>query len=44
MFTKKKLTGAANIQARKYEKVIDWEAVGAAAFWGVIVLLILFNL
>ena len=44
MFTKNKLTGAANIQARKYKKVIDWEAVIGMAFWGIVILLILFNL
>lgn len=41
MFTKNKLTGAANIHARKYKKVIDWEAVGAAVFWGAVILLVL---
>lgn len=41
MFTKKKLTGIARGEARQYKKVIDWEAVGIALFWGVVILLIL---
>ena len=38
MFTKKVPVRRTNIQATQYRKVIDWEAVGGAAFIVFIVL------
>ncbi len=44
MFTKKKLIGGANIQARRYKTVIDWAGVGALAFWVFVAIALLANL
>ena len=43
MIFKKVLTGGADVQYRRYKKVIDWDAVFGIAFVGLVIAVVLFG-